>query len=448
MRVFDRIHLSSFQVIILGFLLVILLGSMLLTLPIATVSRESASFSDALFTSVSAVCVTGLVVRDTATYWSGFGQAVILCMIQIGGMGVVTLAVAIAMLSGRKISLMQRSTMQEAISAHHVGGIVKLTGFILKVTLCIELGGAVLLALAFSGNFPPLQSIWYGLFHSISAFCNAGFDLMGRQAPFSSLTGYAANPLVNITVMALIVIGGVGFLTWQDVRANGRHLRAYRLQSKIILSMTLILILLPALAFFLLEFTGGDWAGKTLGERVLASLFQSVTPRTAGFNTVDLTAMREASLTLVILLMLTGGSPGSTAGGMKTTTVAVLFLSAVSVCKRRETVRCFGRRIDADALRSAAAILLMYLMLFLLGGLAISLLEDLPVLTCLFEAASAIGTVGLTLGITPGLCAASRFILMGLMFFGRVGGLTLIFAAASGKRAYVSRLPKEKITVG
>ena len=448
MRVFDRIHLSSFQVIILGFLLVILLGSMLLTLPIATVSRESASFSDALFTSVSAVCVTGLVVRDTATYWSGFGQAVILCMIQIGGMGVVTLAVAIAMLSGRKISLMQRSTMQEAISAHHVGGIVKLTGFILKVTLCIELGGAVLLALAFSGNFPPLQSIWYGLFHSISAFCNAGFDLMGRQAPFSSLTGYAANPLVNITVMALIVIGGVGFLTWQDVRANGWHLRAYRLQSKIILSMTLILILLPALAFFLLEFTGGDWAGKTLGERVLASLFQSVTPRTAGFNTVDLTAMREASLTLVILLMLTGGSPGSTAGGMKTTTVAVLFLSAVSVCKRRETVRCFGRRIDADALRSAAAILLMYLSLFMLGGLAISLLEDLPVLTCLFEAASAIGTVGLTLGITPGLCAASRFILMGLMFFGRVGGMTLIFAAASGKRAYVSRLPKEKITVG
>ena len=448
MRVFDRIHLSSFQVIILGFLLVILLGSMLLTLPIATVSRESASFSDALFTSVSAVCVTGLVVRDTATYWSDFGQAVILCMIQIGGMGVVTLAVAIAMLSGRKISLMQRSTMQEAISAHHVGGIVKLTGFILKVTLCIELGGAVLLALAFSRDFPPLQSVWYGLFHAISAFCNAGFDLMGRQAPFSSLTAYAANPLVNITVMALIVIGGVGFLTWQDVRANGWHLRAYRLQSKIILSMTLILILVPALAFFLLEFTGGDWAGKTLGERVLASLFQSVTPRTAGFNTVDLTAMREASLTLVILLMLTGGSPGSTAGGMKTTTVAVLFLSAVSVCKRRETVRCFGRRIDADALRSAAAILLMYLMLFLLGGLAISLLEDLPVLTCLFEAASAIGTVGLTLGVTPGLCAASRFILMGLMFFGRVGGLTLIFAAASGKRAYVSRLPKEKITVG
>ena len=448
MRVFDRIHLSSFQVIILGFLLVILLGSMLLTLPIATASPENASFSDALFTSVSAVCVTGLVVQDTATYWSGFGQAVILCMIQIGGMGVVTLAVAIAMLSGRKISLMQRSTMQEAISAHHVGGIVKLTGFILKVTLCIELSGAVLLALAFSRDFPLLQSIWYGLFHSISAFCNAGFDLMGRRAPFSSLTAYAANPLVNLTVMALIVIGGVGFLTWQDVRANGRHLRAYRLQSKIILSMTLLLILVPALAFFLLEFSGGDWAGRTLGERIWAALFQSVTPRTAGFNTVDLTAMKEASLTLVILLMLTGGSPGSTAGGMKTTTVAVLFLSAVSVCKRRETVRCFGRRIDTDALRSAAAILLMYLALFLLGGLAISLLEDLPVLTCLFEAASAIGTVGLTLGITPGLCAASRFILMGLMFFGRVGGLTLIFAAASGKRAYGSRLPKEKITVG
>ena len=448
MRIFDRFHLSSFQVIILGFLLVILLGSALLMLPIATVSRECAGFSDALFTSVSAVCVTGLVVRDTATYWSLFGQTVILCLIQIGGMGVVTLAVAIAILSGRKISLMQRSTMQEAISAHHVGGIVKLTGFILKVTLCIELCGAVLLGIAFSGDLPPLQSAWYGLFHAISAFCNAGFDLMGRNAPFSSLTAYAGNPLVNLTVMALIVIGGIGFLTWQDVRANGRRLRAYRMQSKIILSMTLLLILVPALAFFLLEFSGGEWAGRSLGERILASLFQSVTPRTAGFNTVDLTAMKEASLSMMILLMLTGGSPGSTAGGMKTTTVAVLFLSAFSVCKRRETVRCFGRRIDTDALRSAAAILLMYLSLFLLGGLTISLLEDLPVLTCLFEAASAIGTVGLTLGITPGLCAASRLILMGLMFFGRVGGLTLIFAAASGKRAYVSRLPKEKITVG
>ena len=225
MRVFDRIHLSSFQVIILGFLLVILLGSALLMLPIATVSRECAGFSDALFTSVSAVCVTGLVVRDTATYWSLFGQTVILCLIQIGGMGVVTLAVSIAMLSGRKISLMQRSTMQEAISAHHVGGIVKLTGFILKVTLCIELCGAVLLGIAFSRDYPPLQSAWYGLFHAISAFCNAGFDLMGRSAPFSSLTAYAGNPLVNLTVMALIVIGGIGFLTWQDVRANGRRLR-------------------------------------------------------------------------------------------------------------------------------------------------------------------------------------------------------------------------------
>ena len=441
-------QLSPSQIIPLSFLAMILLGTLLLMLPFATRDGRGAGLETALFTATSASCVTGLVMQDTAQYWTLFGQIVILCLIQIGGMGVVTMAVIISIFSGRRIGLKERWVMQESISAPQVGGIVRMTGMILKVTLAVELAGAALLALSFCRSMNVAKGLWYAVFHSISAFCNAGFDLMGRQAPFSSLTAYAGNPLVNVTVMALIVIGGIGFLTWQDVRANGRHLRAYRLQSKIILSMTLILILVPALIFFLLEFTGGDWAGKTLGERVLASLFQSVTPRTAGFNTVDLTAMREASLTLVILLMLTGGSPGSTAGGMKTTTVAVLFLSAVSVCKRRETVRCFGRRIDADALRSAAAILLMYLMLFLLGGLAISLLEDLPVLTCLFEAASAIGTVGLTLGVTPGLCAASRFILMGLMFFGRVGGLTLIFAAASGKRAYVSRLPKEKITVG
>ena len=447
-RAFERIRLSSFQTIILGFSVLILIGALLLTLPAAKAGAGSASFMDALFTSTSAVCVTGLVVQDTATYWSPFGQAVILCLIQIGGMGVVTAAVAFAMVSGKKIGLMQRSTLQEAISAHHVGGIVKLTGFILKTTLVIELIGTVLLGIVFSGDFGIFKGIWYGLFHSISAFCNAGFDLMGVNAQYSSLTGYSGNALVNAVIMLLIVIGGVGFLTWEDVKTNRWHFRAYRMQSKVILSTTAILLALPALFFYFAEFSRPEWASLSAGERLLGAMFQSVTPRTAGFNTLDLTKLSEVGRFILILLMLTGGSPGSTAGGMKTTTLAVLFFSAISVFKRRETIRCFGRRIELDTVRSAATILMLYIVIFLAGGLAISWLENLPALTCLFEAASAIGTVGLTLGITPSLGIASRIILMLLMFFGRVGGLTLIFATASGKKPYAAMLPKEKITVG
>ena len=395
-------HLTSFQIIIIGFALVILAGALLLTLPQATVAPGSASFSDALFTSVSAVCVTGLVVQDTGTYWTGFGQLVIMLLIQIGGLGVVTVALSIAMLSGRKISLMQRSTMQEAISAHHVGGIVRMTGSILKIVFGTELVGAALLSIAFVRDFGWAQGLWFGLFHSVSAFCNAGFDLMGQRAHFCSLTAYSADPLVSLTIAGLIVLGGIGFLTWEDFKTHKFHLRAYRMQSKVILSTTFLLILIPAVFFYFFEFSRAPWADMDTGEKVLSSIFQSITPRTAGFNTVDLPSMSEPSQSLTTILMLIGGSPGSTAGGMKTTTVAVLILSAISVFKRRETIRCFGRRIDIEAVRSAATVLLMYLTLFLTGGFIISQVEGLPMLTCLYETASAIGTVGLTLGITPG----------------------------------------------
>ncbi len=441
-------HLTSFQIIIIGFALVILAGALLLTLPQATVAPGSASFSDALFTSVSAVCVTGLVVQDTGTYWTGFGQLVIMLLIQIGGLGVVTVALSIAMLSGRKISLMQRSTMQEAISAHHVGGIVRMTGSILKIVFGTELVGAALLSIAFVRDFGWAQGLWFGLFHSVSAFCNAGFDLMGQRAHFCSLTAYSADPLVSLTIAGLIVLGGIGFLTWEDFKTHKFHLRAYRMQSKVILSTTFLLILIPAVFFYFFEFSRAPWADMDTGEKVLSSIFQSITPRTAGFNTVDLPSMSEPSQSLTTILMLIGGSPGSTAGGMKTTTVAVLILSAISVFKRRETIRCFGRRIDIEAVRSAATVLLMYLTLFLTGGFIISQVEGLPMLTCLYETASAIGTVGLTLGITPSLSLPSQIVLMILMFMGRVGGLTLVYAALSEKRRYISTMPKEKITVG
>ncbi len=441
-------HLSSSQIIIMGFMLVILTGSILLMLPFSTKSGTGASFADALFTAASATCVTGLVVQDTAAYWSVFGQAVILILIQIGGMGVVTIAVAIAVISGRKIGLMQRSTMQEAIAAPSVGGIVRMTGFILKATILIELSGALLMMPVFWKDFRFLKGTWYALFHSISAFCNAGFDLMGSREEFSSLTAYSGNGLINAVVIGLIIIGGIGFLTWDDIRWNGIHLKRYRMQSKVILLTTVILIVLPFLFFFFGEFKKNTWDGMTVGERVWAALFQAVTPRTAGFNTVDLSLFSESGQVIIMILMLIGGSPGSTAGGMKTTTIAVLFINLVSVFRRKEDSECFGRRIAEETIKSAAVILLMYLSLFLFGGIAISCIEQLPILTCLFETASAIGTVGLTLGITSELGTASRLILISLMFLGRVGGLTLVFAAFSDKARYLSKLPKEKITVG
>ncbi len=438
--------LSSFQVISLGFAILILTGTLLLMLPCSSRPAGGASFLDALFTATSAACVTGLSVQDTATYWSGFGQAVLLLLIQVGGLGIVTMAAAFSLLSGKKIGLRQRRIMQDAISAPQVGGIVRLTGFILRVTLLFELVGCVLLAPSFCREFGFWRGIWYALFHSVSAFCNAGFDLMGVKSPFSSLTGYADNLPVNLVIMLLIICGGLGFLTWEDIKTHKFHLKRYRMQSKVILSTTVLLLLLPTLYFFFFEFRGEPDA--TGGQQLLHAAFQSVTTRTAGFNTTDLNQLSGNGKVVTILLMLVGGSPGSTAGGFKTTTLAVLLFSAVSVFRGRSFAACFGRRISVGTVTNAAAILFLYLSLFLTGGVAISLLEGLPTMTCLFESASAIGTVGLSLGITGGLGVISRLILILLMFLGRVGGLTLIFAALLDGRSSLSKLPEEKITVG
>lgn len=442
MEAVQKKHLSSSQVIIFGFAGTILLGALLLMLPISSASGQITSFSDAFFTAVSAVCVTGLIVKDTASYWSAFGQFIILLLIQIGGLGVVTVAVATAMIAGKKIGLMQRSTMQEAISAPKVGGIVRLTGFILKATFLIEFTGAALLATVFCRDF-GIKGLWPAAFHAVSAFCNAGFDLMGTVSPFSSLTTYSREPVINIVIMLLIVIGGIGFLVWEDIKTNKFHLKKYRMQSKVVLATTAFLIIAPAVYFYFNEFSG-----LSGGERIYVSLFQSVTTRTAGFNTADLTGISSVGQVIIIILMLIGGSPGSTAGGMKTTTIAVLIFSAVSVFRRKDDVECFDRRIADSAIKNSAAILLMYIVLFLSGGLIISSIENLPVLDCLFETASAIGTVGLSLGITQSLGEISKIILSVLMFFGRVGGLTLIFAAVSVPKNNISKKPQEKITVG
>ena len=436
-------RLTSFQIMILGFAGVILLGALVLMLPLSAAKRAWTPFSQALFTSTSAVCVTGLVVQDTGTYWSSFGQGVILLLIQVGGLGVITAAVTFLMLSGKNISLQERSAMQDAISAPAVGGIVRLTRFILRGTFLVELVGALALLPAFCRDY-GLRGVWMAVFHSVSAFCNAGFDILGRAGTlYPSLTAYAADPLVNIVIMLLIVVGGIGFLTWDDVCTHGLHLRRYRMQSKVILSVSAVLIVLPALLFFLTDF-----AALPTGQRILASLFQAVTPRTAGYNTVDLTEMSNISRAVTILLMLTGGAPGSTAGGMKVTTLAVLAANAVAAFFRREDPQLFRRRLEPSAVRNAAAILLLYLALTVAGAAIIGAVEGLPLGACLYETASAAGTVGLTLGLTPQLGTLSQGILILLMFFGRVGGLTLIYAAFSGHDLTYARYPKEKITVG
>ena len=436
-------RLSSFQIIILGFAGVILLGALLLMLPISTTGGNVTPFNETLFTATSAVCVTGLVVQDTGSYWSTFGQAVILALIQIGGLGVVTVAASFALLSGRRISLMQRSTMQDAISAPKVGGIVRLTRFILRGTFLIELLGALAVLPVFCRDY-GWRGVWMAIFHSISAFCNAGFDILGTESNrYPSLTGYADSPVINITIMLLIVIGGIGFLTWDDFCTNKWNLKRYRLQSKIILVTTTVLILLPALFFFL-----SDFAGFSMGKRILASLFQSVTLRTAGFNTADLGAMNDSSKAIMILMMLIGGSPGSTAGGMKTTTIAVLILNAFATFGREPETEVFGRRFDNTVVKNAATIAILYFFLFFTGGIAISQIEHVALSDCLFETASAVGTAGLTLGITTELGLVSHLILVVLMYLGRVGGLTLIYAAISVKIQSGAKRPLDKITVG
>ncbi len=436
-------RLTSFQIIIAAFLAVILAGTFLLILPLSSAAGLWTSVEDALFTAVSAICVTGLVVKDTALYWSYFGQAVILVLIQIGGLGIVTVTALILSASGKKISLLQRSMLQESLSAHQMEGIVKLTAFICRVALAAELLGALLMLPSFCSAFGP-SGIWMSVFHSVSAFCNAGFDVMGSRAgEFSSLTFFRQDPGVVLPVCLLIVTGGIGFLTWEDISQNRLHIKKYSMQSKVILSTTGLLILLSAAVFYL-----NDFSGLNLRERFLVSLFQAVTPRTAGFSMADMGSFTSAGRAMTVVLMLIGGSPGSTAGGVKTTTLAVLLANTVAIVRRRKNPRLFCRRIDDDTVRSAATLVSLYLSLTLGGAFILSVVEELPFDSCLFETASAIGTVGLSMGITPSLGLISRAVLVALMFFGRVGVLTLLFAAVDPGRVEVAQYPVGKINVG
>ena len=427
----------------MGFAVLILFGAILLMLPIASNEGVYTPFLKALFTSTSASCVTGLIVYDTATHWSLFGQAVILFLIQIGGLGVVVAVTSIILLSGKRIGYSQRNTLANSISINSQGGIMKMLLFLLKWTGIIELFFASLLATQFIPEFGVKRGLWYSIFHSVSAFCNAGFDLMGIKEPFSSLSDYVGNPLINISIMSLILLGGLGFVTWQDIAKNKGNFHRYRLQSKIILSTTIFLVLLPALFYFFLEFRE-----MPMESRILASLFTAVTPRTAGFNTVDFSKFSDSGIFLQILLMLVGAAPGSTGGGMKMTTMTVLFLTSVAIFRNNSRTEAFGRTIPGEVIRNATTIAFMYISLCVLSGMFISLHEHLPLLTTCFATASAIATVGLTLGITPKLSPVSHMVLIFLMYIGRVGGLCLIYAVFPNINPNKGRLVEENVIVG
>jgi trk system potassium uptake protein TrkH len=441
---FTKKIVSDFQIIILAFACVILLGGILLMLPVSSAAGLWTPLSEALFTSTSAVCVTGLVVHDTMTYWSVFGKTVILLLIQIGGMGVVTLSALVLTATGHKLGLVQRTLIQDSIGSEHMGGLVHMVRFIVKVMLTVEGIGACILATVFVPLYGPLKGAAFSVFHSVSAFCNAGFDLMGEQGEYSSLTGFAANPVVTLTISLLIILGGIGFFSWKDFIEHGLNFRRYRMQTKAILVMTAALLLLPAIYLFVAEY-----GNLPLGERLLAAIFQAVTPRTAGFNTTDLTQMSGTGQAVTVILMLIGGAPGSTAGGMKVTTIFVILATCASVFGGEEECSGFGRSIDNKVISQAMALMTIYMTLFLVSGAVICSLEQQPLHICLFEAASAIGTVGLTLGITPSLGLISKIILIALMFLGRTGGLTIAWALFKIQGPSVNRkYPKGNIAVG
>lgn len=438
----NSIKFSSTQIIISSFIITILAGAILLTLPIASNGGHHTNFLTALFTSTSAMCVTGLVVVDTVKHWSFFGQLIILILIQIGGLGVIMVASLIFVFLGQKINIMQRTTLQEALSVKRVGGIVKLTKFIITSVLVIELIGALFLFIVFIKDFDFFTAVWYSLFHSISAFCNAGFDLMGLTIDYISFVDYQSNIILNITIMSLIIIGGLGFVVWADIRNKKTNYRKYSLQTKLVLMTSLVLIIIPAIYFFFFEFSSFN-----IKNRILASFFQSVTTRTAGFNTANFGDMSDVGKAISTILMLIGGSPGSTAGGMKTTTFIVLLVSTISIYKRSNEAHIFNRRIEIHIVRNAITVFMLYLTLHLLSSFSISIIENKHLIDCMFVTASALGTVGLSVEYTSNYGNASRVILIILMYLGRVGGLSFIYAvipSLNKRPGFIS----EDVTVG
>jgi len=449
-KVFKRKNIyTPVQILAIGFAILIFTGGILLSLPIASQSGEATPFIDCIFTSTSAVCVTGLVTVDTGTHWNYFGKTVIMSLIEIGGLGFMSVATLAFLLLGKRITLKERLIMKEAMNSNSLQGLVKMMKYILIFTISVQIMGAVLLSTQFIPEFGMAKGIYYSVFHSISAFCNAGFDLMGN---FNSVTAYANNSVVILTIAALIVIGGLGFYVWAEIY-NCKNIKKLSLHSKVVIYMTLSLIAIGAILMYLFEMNNPNtMQGMSTKGKFLSSIFASITPRTAGFNSISLDKMTTGGNFLTIILMFIGGSPGSTAGGIKTATAVVLFMTVVSVVKGREDTEIFQKRINKEIVYKALVITVISLALVIAVTMILSITEEqsIPLEYFLYEATSAFGTVGLTLGLTTKLTFIGKITICLTMYSGRVGPLTIILALAKRKKADsgMIKYPEDKILIG
>lgn len=438
-----KFQLNPPAILAIGFGSLIFIGSILLNLPIASQSGESIGYINALFTSASAVCVTGLVVVNTAAYWSLFGKVVIILLIQMGGLGFMTMATTVALILGKRIRLKDRLVIKEQLNQETMAGLVRLTKYVIYVTLSIEAVGALLLSTRFIPIYGWGEGIWFSIFHSISAFCNAGFDIIGN-----SLVPFANDIIINFTINSLIILGGLGFAVYIDI-IRRRKLNKISVHAKLVLFMTGILLVLGTVLFFIIEYTNVHTIGNyTLDGKILASLFQSVVARTAGFNSVDIGNIRDTSAFLLIILMFIGGSPGSTAGGIKTTTFGVIAITAISTIRGETDVAIFKKRIGEEVIKKSIAIVFISLTLIVMVSFILTITEENIFLDLLFETTSAFATVGLSRGITPSLSNVGKSIIALTMYIGRVGPLTMAFALSKRVGEKKFRYAEGNIIVG
>lgn len=441
-----KLHLNTAELLVIGFALVILLGAVLLTLPYASQDGQSVGFINALFTSASAVAVTGLVVVDTATHWSMFGHVVIIILIQIGGLGIITMGTLFALILGRRINFRQRVVMQEAMNKITVGGVVRLAKYVLILTFAVEGVGAVILATRFVPIYGWAQGIWFSIFHSISAFCNAGFDLIGN---FQSLTPFVNDPVITLTVAFLIIIGGLGFVVIFEL-LDKKNLKKLSLHSKMALSITAFLLILGYVIVMALEWNNPETMGElSVGGKFLSGFFHSVTPRTAGFNTLPMDKLAMGTIFMTMVFMFIGAGSAGTAGGVKVTTVGVIIATVVSTLKGRKDTESFNRKLPRDLVNKALAIITIAILWVIVVTFVLSVTESASFKEIMFEVISAFGTVGLSLGITTQLSMVGKLVITITMFVGRIGPLTLFMALA--QRRQVTRsisYPDEEIMIG
>lgn len=430
-----------------GFIAIILIGAILLSCPFSSREGEWTPFVDSLFTSTSATCVTGLVVYDTYTHWSTVGQVIILLMIQVGGIGFMTVASLVSMAFKKQIGIKERHLLMQSAGNTEMGGILGLIKRMALLTFTFEGAGALVLSFTFCKEMGFFRGVCNAVFHSVSAFCNAGFDLMGRYEQFSSLTRYYDSWAVLLPIALLIIFGATGFLVYNDLWTAKFNVKKVHLHTKIVLVVTAFLLVFGTILIFIME-QNYTLKGLPLDKQILLSFFQAVTPRTAGFNAVDLGQMSEGSSFLTIVYMFIGGNPGGTAGGVKTTTVFVLVMAVVAVIRHSNGVNVFKRRIDESTVRQAGAIATVYMLMFSVATISLLIIEPISIKEALFEVVSAGGTVGLSLSLTPSLQVASKIIIMLLMYSGRVGILSLIFMFAEKIHGTETNRPTEKILIG